>query len=167
VLFSEQSYYDATGAPYWSGGQYSHFDGRITLPIGGLTSALTPNLDQLLIHEVGHAFIADLSRGVAPRDVHEGMAQYLEGKRVESELGPDGLTALSEGRLPGVAGFYYSALAFVEQLQAERGQGGFNELLRAMGETGSVDEGFRRAYGRDHKQAAQAWADRIRLQHAR
>jgi hypothetical protein len=167
VLFSEQSYFDATGAPFWSGGQYSHFDGRITIPIGGLTSALTPTLDEVLIHEVSHAFIGDLSRGVAPRDVHEGLAQYLEGKRVDAELGPAGLTALAEGRVPGVWQFYYAALAFVEQLEAERGQGGVNEMLRAMGETGSVDEGFRRVYGRDHTQAAQAWADRIRLQHSR
>jgi hypothetical protein len=167
VLFSQQNYFDATGAPFWSGGQYSHFDGRITLPIGGLTSALTPTLDEVLIHEVGHAFISDLSRGVAPRDIQEGLAQYLEGKRVDVELGPAGLRALSEGRVPGVMGFYYSSLAFVEQLVAERGQGGINEMLRVMGETGSVDEGFRRVYGRDHTQAAQAWADRIRIQHAR
>jgi tetratricopeptide (TPR) repeat protein len=167
VLFSEQSYFDATGAPFWSGGQYSHFDGRVSIPIGGLTSALTPTLDQVLIHEIAHAFISDLSRGVAPRDLHEGLAQYLEGKRVESVLGADGLTALSEGRVPPVLAFYYSALAFVEQLQAERGQGGINDLLRVMGETGSVDEAFRRVYGRDHQEAAQAWADRLRLQHAR
>jgi hypothetical protein len=167
VLFSEQAYFDATGAPFWSGGQYSHFDGRITIPIGGLTSALTPTLDQVLIHEVGHAFIGDLSRGVAPRDIHEGLAQYLEGKRVDRELGQGGLRALSEGRVPGVMGFYFSALAFVEQLEAERGQGGINEVLRLMAETGSVDEAFRRVYGRDHTQAAQAWADRLRLQHAR
>ncbi len=167
VLFSEQSYFDATGAPFWSGGQYSHFDGRVSIPIGGLSPALTPTLDDVLLHEVGHAFIGDLSRGVAPRDVHEGLAQYLEGRRVASALGPAGLTALSEGRMPEVNTFYYSALAFVEQLQAERGQGGINELLRVMGETGSVDEGFRRVYGRDHNQAAQAWADRLRQQHAR
>jgi hypothetical protein len=167
VLFSAQSYFDATGAPFWSGGQYNHFDGRITVPIGGLTSALTPTLDQVLIHEVAHAFIHDLSRGVAPRDVHEGLAQFVEGKRVEAELGAAGLGALSEGRVPGVPAFYYSALAFVEQLVAERGQGGINDLLRLMGETGSVDEGFRRVYGRDHAQATQAWADRLRLQYAR
>jgi tetratricopeptide (TPR) repeat protein len=167
VLFAQQSFFDATGAPFWSGGQYSHFDGRITIPIGGLTSALTPTLDDVLIHELTHAFVADLSRGVAPRDVQEGLAQYVEGKRVETELGPAGLQALSEGRLTEVWQFYYAALAFMEQLEAERGQGGINEMLRVMGETGSVDEGFRRVYGRDHTQAAQASADRIRLQHAR
>ena len=64
-------------------------------------------------------------------------------------------------------GFYYSALGFVEQLVAERGQGGINELLRVMGETGSVDEAFRRVYGRDHSEASRAWVDRLRLQNAR
>jgi hypothetical protein len=167
VLFTQRAYFDATGAPFWSGGQYSHFDGRITIPIGGLTPALTPSLDQVLIHEVTHAFINDLSLGMAPRDVHEGLAQYLEGKRVESELGAGGLTALAEGRIPGVMGFYYASLAFVEQLMAERGQGGMNDVLRAMGETRSVDEAFRRVYGRSHEEAARAWGQRLRLQHAR
>ena len=167
VLFSEESYFDATGAPFWSGGQYSHFDGRISIPIGGLTSALTSTLDDVLIHEVAHTFVHDLSRGVAPRDIHEGLAQFVEGKRVETVLGETGLAQLSEGRISGVSAFYLSALAFVEQLAAERGRGGINELLRLMGETGSVDEAFRRVYGRDHAQATQAWAARLRQQHSR
>jgi len=167
VLYSEQSYFDATGAPFWSGGQYSHFDGRITIPIGGLSSALTPSLDHVLVHEVTHAFVHDLSRGIAPRDLHEGLAQYSEGKRVEAELGSPGMTALAEGRMPEVMGFYFASLAFVEQLMAERGQGGVNDVLRRMGETGSVDEAFRRVYGHSHEDAARAWGDRIRLQHAR
>ena len=37
ILLSRESYYDATGAPAWSGGQYDDFDGRVRLPIGGLT----------------------------------------------------------------------------------------------------------------------------------
>ena len=71
VLFSQQSYFDATGAPFWSGGQYSHFDGRITVPIGGLNSSLSPSLDRVLVHEVAHAFVADLSRG-SPRGTPRG-----------------------------------------------------------------------------------------------
>jgi hypothetical protein len=34
--------------------------------------------EQVLIHETAHAFIEDLSGGMAPRDIHEGLAQYLE-----------------------------------------------------------------------------------------
>jgi hypothetical protein len=104
---------------------------------------------------------------VAPRDIHEGLAQYVEGKRVEAVLGANGLTALSEGRVSGVSAFYLSALGLVELLAAERGQGGLNEMLRFMGETGSVDEAFRRVYGRDHAQAAEVWAARLRQRHSR
>jgi tetratricopeptide (TPR) repeat protein len=44
ILFSEEAYYDAAGAPRWSGGAYNHLDGRIRIPIGGLSSSLTPDI---------------------------------------------------------------------------------------------------------------------------
>jgi hypothetical protein len=167
VLFAQQSYYDATGAPFWSGGQYSHAEGRITIPIGGLTASLSPTLDRVLIHELAHAFIGDLSRGAAPREIQEGLAQYLEGKRVEDEVGKEGMRALAEGGAQSVMGFYLTSLAFVEQLVAERGQGGINDLLRAMGETGRVDDAFQRVYGRTFAESKQAFVERFRRQHAR
>jgi tetratricopeptide (TPR) repeat protein len=165
ILFSQQAYYDASGAPAWSGGVFNHLDGRIRIPIGGLTSSLTPDIDNVLAHEVTHAFIADISRGVCPRDIHEGLAQYMEGKRIASALDPAQLRALADGRVPGVQGFYLGALAFVEHLMGQRGQGGMNDLLRAMGETGNADAAFRQVYGQDHKALTQAFSDRFRLQH--
>jgi hypothetical protein len=165
ILFSQQAYYDASGAPAWSGGVFNHLDGRIRIPIGGLTSSLTPDIDNVLAHEVTHAFIADISRGVCPRDIHEGMAQYMEGKRIASELKPNELRALADGRIAGVTGFYLGALAFVEHLMGQRGQGGMNDLLRAMGETGDANAAFRQVYGQDQKAAAQAFSDRFRLQY--
>src|SRR6185503_2734557 len=86
ILFSGQAYYDAAGAPAWSGGAYDTLDGRIRIPIGGLTPSLTPDMDGTLIHELTHAFVADRSRGVAPREIQEGLAQYMEGKRLGSAL---------------------------------------------------------------------------------
>src|SRR5262249_23079862 len=68
ILFSQQAYFDASGAPAWSGGAYDSIDGRIRIPIGGLTASLTPDMDGVLIHEVTHAFIADRSRGAATRE---------------------------------------------------------------------------------------------------
>jgi hypothetical protein len=99
--------------------------------------------------------------------VQEGLAQFLEGKRVEEEVGRDGMQALAEGRNGGVMGFYLTSLAFVEQLVAERGQGGINEVLRAMSETGRVDDAFQRVYGRSFAESKQAFVDRFRRQHAR
>ena len=105
VLLTRQSYYDSTGAPAWSGGQYDDFDGRVRLPIGGLTASLAADLDDTLLHELTHAFVADLSRGVAPRELHEGLAQLMEGKRFQAVLGEQGSRALADGRLRGVSGF--------------------------------------------------------------
>jgi len=60
-----------------------------------LTASLNPELDQTLIHELVHAFLADRSRGVAPRDLHEGLAQYMEGKRLDRDLSEEQLRDLS------------------------------------------------------------------------
>jgi tetratricopeptide (TPR) repeat protein len=165
ILFSRQGYYDAAGAPTWSGGAYDMTDGRIRMPIGGLSSRLTPDVDQTLLHELTHAFVADLSRGQAPRDVHEGLAQYLEGRRLGEALTEEQITALADGRVVGVAGFYLAALGYVEHLIALRGMGGMTELLRAMGETGSVDKAFQQVHGQDHRASRLAWAERLRMQH--
>jgi len=165
ILFSQQDYYDAAGAPRWSGGVFNHFDGRIRIPIRGLTSSLSPDMDGVLVHEVTHAFIADLSRGVGPRDIQEGMAQYMEGKRIASALSAEQLRGLADGRVGGVSGFYFGALAFVEHLLGQRGQGGMNDLLRAMGETGDVDAAFRQVYGQDHATAMRAFQQRFRSQY--
>ncbi|HEY6546273.1 MAG TPA: tetratricopeptide repeat protein, partial [Vicinamibacteria bacterium] len=165
ILFSQQDYYDAAGAPRWSGGVFNHFDGRIRSPIRGLSASLSPDMDNVLVHEVTHAFIADISRGVSPRDVHEGTAQYMEGKRIASVLSGDDLRALADGRIGGVGGFYFGALAFVEYLMGQRGQGGLNDLLRAMGDTGDANAAFRQVYGQDHAATTRAFQERFRRQH--
>src|SRR5262249_5774317 len=134
ILLSKQSYYDATGAPAWSGGQYDSFDGRVRIPIGGLSASVMPDLDPTLIHALTPPFVADLSGGVAPRELHEGLAQYMEGRRLD-QLDADRKRALADGRLTGVAGFYFFSLWLVEDLVAQRGSGGINDLLAAMSST--------------------------------
>ena len=165
ILFSREGYYNASGAPAWSGGVYDGLDGRIRIPIGGLTTSLTPDMDGTLIHELTHAFVADRTRQVAPRVIHEGLAQYNEGKRLTTMLPPEYVQALADGRLGGVAGFYLASLSFVEHLIAQRGMGGMNDLLQAMGETGNVDEAFRQVHGTTLQGSLQAWAQRFQRQH--
>ena len=165
ILFTREGYYNASGAPAWSGGVYDNIDGRIRVPIGGLSPALTPDMDSTLIHELTHAFVSDRTRGVATRDIQEGLAQYMEGKRVGSELTPAELQAFADGRIGGVGGFYLGALSFVEHLIAQRGMGGMNDLLKAMGETGSVDEAFKQVQGRSYAAARSDWIGRLRQQH--
>jgi hypothetical protein len=160
ILFSRTAYYQASGAPAWSGGNFDGLDGRIRVPIGGLTRSLSPDMDGTLIHELTHAFIWDLSGGNAPRDIHEGMAQYMEGERTETKLSPEMLRALANGQLGGVHGFYAGALSFVEHLMAQRGQGGMNELLLAMA-SGEQDP-FQKVYGRSQAELRKDWAVRLR-----
>lgn len=167
TLLSRESYAAATGAPGWSGGLYDSFDGRVRIPIAGLTPALTPEMDGTLLHELTHAFVATISRGVAPREIHEGLAQLMEGKRVADLLDQRTLAALAEGRLGGVGGFYMASLSFVEYLQGQRGQGGLNDLLRAMAETGSVDAAFEQVYRRDVASLRRDWQARLRQQYGR
>lgn len=164
TLFTREGYYNASGAPAWSGGAFDNIDGQIRLPVGGLTTSLTPDMDGTLIHELTHAFIADRTHAVAPRELHEGLAQYMEGKRLDTMLTRGQIAALADGRIGGVAGFYLNALSFVEYLVAIRGQGGINDLLKAMGETGSVDKAFEQVYGMTDHGAEDAWSRRLRQQ---
>lgn len=167
ILFSEQSYYSANGMPAWAGGHYDNTDGRIRIPIGGLTASLTPELDGTLVHELTHAFVADISRGQAPREIHEGLAQYLEGERLEARLSPDDLARLAGGQAGGVAGFYLEALSFVEFLMRRRGQAGMNEMLATLGATASLDQAFEQAYGSDYRRTQQAWREHVARQYGR
>jgi hypothetical protein len=43
--------------------------------------------------------------------------------------------------------------------------GGMVELLRTMGETGSVDKAFQQVHGQDQRATRQAWAERLRMQY--
>jgi hypothetical protein len=165
ILFSRDQYYNASGAPAWSGGVYDPGDGRIRVPIGGLSGSLPSDIDPVLLHECTHAFVADLTKGVAPRDIHEGFAQYMEGKRTASLLSSAQLQMLADGRAGGVGGFYMLALSFVEYLMQTHGQGGMNDLFRAMGDTGDVDEAFRRVHGQDYSATRRAWIARLKQQY--
>ncbi len=165
ILFSQQAYHDASGAPAWSGGQFDQLDGRVRIPIGGLTASLTPDMDGVLIHELTHAFINDITRGTAPREIHEGLAQYMEDKRIDEMLTNDQLAVLAGGRAGGVGGFYMYALTWVEFLIRQRSMGGMEEVLFEMGETGNVDAAFEAVHGRTYKEMMKYWKDDLRRRH--
>ena len=161
ILFSSENYHEAAGAPAWAGGSFHPDDGRIRMPIGGLTRSLTRDIDETLMHELTHAFVYDKARGLVPRDVNEGFAQYMEGHRLSQAR----LTQLARREIGGVHGYYLEALSFVEYLIAMRGLGGMNDLFKAMADTGSVDDAFRQVHGRDYKSVRAAWKQRLAQQH--
>jgi tetratricopeptide (TPR) repeat protein len=78
ILYTEQSFFDVTQAPSWSGAVN---DGKLRIPINGLTS-VTPELTRVLKHELAHSFISQLSGGRCPQWLNEGIAQAVEPRQV-------------------------------------------------------------------------------------
>ena len=80
ILYSNQQFQDVTDAPGWSGGIY---DGKIRIPIGGIERE-TPGLRRLLFHEYTHAVVRAISPRRVPTWLNEGLAQYFDGREVDS-----------------------------------------------------------------------------------
>jgi len=83
IVYPQRQFYEATQADSNVAGLY---DGKIRVPIGGLRQ-ITPEARHVLLHELAHAFIAGKSRGTAPRWLHEGLAQQIEGKITPTATG--------------------------------------------------------------------------------
>ncbi|HVN87340.1 MAG TPA: tetratricopeptide repeat protein [Candidatus Binatia bacterium] len=74
VLYGAQDFHAITQTPVWAGAAY---DGRIKVPVGGLT-ADDPALGRLLRHEYMHSLVADLSGNNCPVWLNEGLAVWAE-----------------------------------------------------------------------------------------
>lgn len=105
VLLGNVEYLQVTGAPAWSGGSYDDNDATISIPVGGMEVLcrvgqatrhdegvrryfqafgfnsmedwVAWELRRLLVHETVHAFLDEATRGGAPRELHEGLAQHI------------------------------------------------------------------------------------------
>jgi hypothetical protein len=130
VLYPEKDFYAATAANRDVAGLY---DGKVRVPSGGL-KRLDPDARAVLRHELAHAFIAGKSRGAAPRWLHEGLAQWVEGLR-PGEAGETRLARAyrAEPSRWGTLFDYDSALSFVAWLMAQHGFPALNDVLAAMG----------------------------------
>ena len=129
------------------------FDGKIRLPVGRVRPP-GRELERLIVHEYAHAVIHDLSRGRAPRWLHEGLAQILEGAAPDPMLQvPGGLTlagvealAAEPDPLRARAG-YDIALWIVRDLVDRGGIESLRELLARLGSGETIAEAMPRVYG--------------------
>ena len=76
ILYTRRDY-NEMGGPDWSAGL---FDGKIRVPVRGL-ERLDERIKTTLHHELAHAFIHARAGKNAPRWIHEGIAEYVEGVR--------------------------------------------------------------------------------------
>ena len=78
TLYTNTAFFDVTQAPTWAGALN---DGKLRIPISGLSS-VTPELGHVLKHELAHSFIMKLSGSRCPPWLNEGIAQFLEPRRL-------------------------------------------------------------------------------------
>ena len=150
VLYEYREFRDVTRVHAWATGL---FDGKIRLPVGRVRPP-TPDLERLVVHEYAHAAIHELARGRAPRWLHEGLAQVLEGATADPILrAPAGLTlagvealAADSDPLRARAG-YDIALWIVRDLLDRGGIEPLRELLARLGAGETMAEAMPRVYG--------------------
>ena len=76
TLYTQQTFFDVTRAPSWSG---AINDGKLRIPISGMQS-VTPELARVLKHELTHSFVSQMSGNRCPTWLNEGIAQMEEGR---------------------------------------------------------------------------------------
>ena len=142
LLYPNQAFRDVTRSPSWVGAVN---DGKIRVPISGLT-AMTPELNRVLKHELTHSFVRQISLGRCPVWFNEGLAQLEEGASTAT-LGSQLTRAFASDQLPSYATLegsfvtlpagqvttaYAQSLAAVEYLSQTFGMGEIRRLLKAI-----------------------------------
>jgi Tfp pilus assembly protein PilF len=150
VLYEHHEFRGVTQAHSWASGL---FDGKIRLLVGPVRPPAR-ELERLVVHEYAHAAIHDLSRGRAPRWLHEGLAQILEGATSDPMLQvPGGLTLAGVEALAGEADplrartGYDISLWIVSDLLDRGGIESLRELLGRLGAGETIAQAIPRIYG--------------------
>jgi len=155
LLYPKQEFHDVTQMPSGVGGL---FDGKIRIPIGGL-SALTSEVRSVLLHELTHAFVFGKTRGDCPRWLQEGLAQLAEGKtlRPSEERRLAAEFAASEGGAwyPGFT--YPAALSFTRYLADRFRFEALVDTLEQMGEGASAETALKEITREDFADLQDAW----------
>jgi hypothetical protein len=161
VLYTEQSFFDVTQAPSWSGAVY---DGKLRIPINGLSS-VTPELARVLKHELAHSFISQLSGGRCPQWLNEGIAQAVEPKQVsQGQLLADLFRTQREIPLNALEGSfmqfsgaqatvaYEESLAAVQYISDTYGMSDLQRILERLGQGSSTEAALRATIHSDYGQ---------------
>jgi tetratricopeptide (TPR) repeat protein len=159
IVYPARDFYQATLAEENVAGL---FDGKIRVPGGGL-EALNDEVRRVLLHEMAHAFIAGKSRRTAPRWLHEGIAQLIEGKTTAPAGQAELAAALREAPPErwGLDFSYPSSLSLVEYLERREGFYRLVEVLEAMAAGAGVDEAFEEVTRYSLGELRQSWGESL------
>ena len=159
VLYPEKDFHDITQTPEWAG---AAFDGRIKLPVRGLTSD-NAALDRIVRHEYAHSLIASLGNADVPTWLNEGLAMWAEeesdGDRLDwarQRLAGRDLLTLAQMTAPftalstdaaetAYAQSYLTVWYMLDQYGARR----IPELLDALGKEHDFAAAFAGVYSED------------------
>lgn len=172
VLYAGRAYFSLVSVPDWVGGV---FDGKIRVsidPDGGLTA----DLASVLSHELAHAFVRYASADLAPGWLHEGLAQWWEGKRITRSEIHDAFRRRSPHTLAEMEGNlarrgdraaarsnYVEALGIVEFLIERNGAGALACLVRGLGEGRNVADALRLETGLTPDELFRRWKEWAKL----
>ncbi|HKB07146.1 MAG TPA: tetratricopeptide repeat protein [Candidatus Polarisedimenticolia bacterium] len=160
ILYPHRQFHEATQADSNVAGLY---DGKIRVPIGGL-SEINASARPVLVHELAHAFIAGKSHGTAPRWLHEGLAQRIEGKSTSAATGiglAKEFRALERKEAWGETFTYPSALSFIEYLEERLGFHTFLEVFDEMARGATVDQAFERLTRYSLPELRRGWGESL------
>lgn len=152
LLYAREDFAAVTRSPEWAGAVY---DGKIRVPLGGLTHMSAP-LRALLYHEYTHVVVRFLGKGRAPVWLNEGMAevagrQYYESVNAaastDQRLSADALerpfTELPDKLVPLA---YQASYERVSRLVELCGWPPLGELLQRLGSGDPWDAAVAEAY---------------------
>jgi hypothetical protein len=166
ILYEGRRYFALVSVPDWVSGA---FDGKIRVTVDP-EAGIAPELPMVLAHELAHAYVRRASRDRAPGWLHEGLAQWWEGKRML----PAELRAALSGRAPrslsemesslsrkpdpaAVRDAYVEVLGLVEYLMLARGPGAAACLVRDLGDGMSFEKALREEAGWTEAELLAGW----------
>jgi tetratricopeptide (TPR) repeat protein len=176
VLYTQQTFRDITQAPSWAG---AGNDGRIRVPVQGLTS-VSDELARVLKHELTHTFIRGKTQNRCPQWLHEGLAQWMEGRRSD-RYAPLLIAAYEQHAYPQLrylehswdsfsgpqAGFAYAgSLATVEYIISTAGMWGIERLLDTLVSGTAVEPALGSALQTTYADLERATAEYLRRTYA-
>jgi hypothetical protein len=171
TLMTTARFRRATGTVHWVGGLY---DGQIKLPVSPERgeAAAEAELAQAVRHELTHAAIRDLGPE-CPNWLNEGLAQYFEipqggssnrataqlraarAKRLPLREIPSRLWEVEDEALARLS--YLEGLGFVEFLARAYQPFRLSILLRALGESRSLERAVESTYGATLEELERRW----------